>query len=102
MSELLITPVLLDKTHNTSGFDCGKPPLNNFLIKYALQNQLGGGARTYVMVRGNRVVGYYSLAPASVLPEDTPSRVIKGRVVTLFPSFSWLALLLILASMERG
>ena len=32
-------------------FDCGKPPLNDFLIKYALQNQASGGARTYAMTR---------------------------------------------------
>ncbi|MFN6202005.1 MAG: GNAT family N-acetyltransferase, partial [Acidobacteriota bacterium] len=44
-----------------------------------MQNQVSGGARTYVLVRGSRVVGYYSLAPASVLPEDAPARVIKGQ-----------------------
>ena len=68
MTELLHSPILLDKTHRTEGFSCGKRPLDGFLIKYALQNQLGGGARAYVMLRGDRVTGYYSLAPASVLP----------------------------------
>ena len=28
---------------------------------------------------GNRVIGYYSLAPASVAPEDAPARVMKGQ-----------------------
>jgi GNAT superfamily N-acetyltransferase len=79
MPESLPFPVLLDKSHHTAEFDCGKPPLNDFLIKYALQNQASGGARTYVMVRSGRVTGYYSLAPASVLPEDAPARVIKGQ-----------------------
>ena len=72
-------PVLLLKSHDLAGFDCGKAPLNDFLAKYALQNQASGGARTYVTVRGNRVIGYYSLAPASVSPEDAPSRVMKGQ-----------------------
>jgi GNAT superfamily N-acetyltransferase len=72
-------PVLLTKTHEIAGFDCGKPPLNDFLLKYALQNQAGGGARSYVLTRGNRVIGYYSLAPASIAPEDAPARVIKGQ-----------------------
>ena len=77
--ETLFSPILLTKQHDVSEFDCGKPPLNDFLIKYALQNQASGGARTYVMAHGSRVIGYYSLAPASIIPEDAPSRVTKGQ-----------------------
>jgi hypothetical protein len=44
----LNSPALLTKNHELAGFDCGKPPLNDFLLKYALQNQASGGARTYV------------------------------------------------------
>lgn len=72
-------PVLLTQEHECSGFDCGKVPLNDFLIKFALQNQAGGSARTYVLTHDRQVVGYYSLAPASVLPDDAPSRVVKGQ-----------------------
>jgi GNAT superfamily N-acetyltransferase len=72
-------PVLLSREHEVADFNCGKAPLNDFLIKYALQNQAGGGARTYVMTRGKQVIGYYSLAPASVAPEDAPARVMKGQ-----------------------
>jgi hypothetical protein len=78
-SEPLNEPVLLTKSHIITGFDCGKPPLNDFLMKYALQNQASGGARTYVLTRAERVIGYYSLAPASVSPNDAPARVIKGQ-----------------------
>lgn len=77
--EPLIAPALLTQQHLVAGFDCGKAPLNDFLTKHALQNQAGGGARTYVLARGARVVGYYSLAPASVSPEDAPERVRKGQ-----------------------
>lgn len=76
---LLAAPVLLSKSQKVAGFDCGKAPLNEFLTKYALQNQAGGGARTYVLTRGLRVIGFYSLAPASVLPDDAPGRVIQGQ-----------------------
>ncbi len=78
--DLLQPPILLTKNHAVTGFNCGKPPLDEFLAKYAMQNQASGGARTYVSLRDNRVVGYYSLAPASVLPEDAPNRVMKGQV----------------------
>jgi GNAT superfamily N-acetyltransferase len=77
--EPLSLPILLTQEHEIVGFDCGKAPLNDFLIKYALQNQASGGARTYVLTRGKRVIGYYSLAPASVIPEDAPARVMKGQ-----------------------
>jgi GNAT superfamily N-acetyltransferase len=77
--EPLSLPVLLTQEHEIVGFDCGRAPLNDFLIKYALQNQASGGARTYVLTRGKRVIGYYSLAPASVLPADAPTRVMKGQ-----------------------
>ncbi len=78
-NDTLLAPALLTKSHEIAGFDCGKAPLNDFLIKYALQSQASGGARTYVMGRGSRVIGYYSLAPASVAPENAPGRVIKGQ-----------------------
>ena len=44
-----------------------------------MQSQAGGGARTYVMARGQAVIGYYSLAPASISLEDAPPRVSKGQ-----------------------
>jgi GNAT superfamily N-acetyltransferase len=72
-------PILLSSEHELAGFDCGKAPLNDFLIKYALPNQASGGARTYVLTRGKRVIGYYSLAPASVAPDNAPARVLKGQ-----------------------
>lgn len=75
----LNAPELLSKSHVIGEFDCGKQPLNDFLQKYALQNQASGGARTYVLTRGNCVIGYYSLAPGSVAPEDAPARVMKGQ-----------------------
>lgn len=78
-SEPLNEPILLAKSHIIADFDCGKPPLNDFLIKYALQNQASGGARTYVLTRAERVIGYYSLALASVSPDDVPARVMKGQ-----------------------
>lgn len=77
--EKLSAPVLLAKTHQVAGFSCGKPPLDEFLVKYALQNQASGGARTYVLLRKDRVIGYYSLAPASVSPDCAPDRVVKGQ-----------------------
>ena len=72
-------PVLLSASHETADFDCSSLPLNTFLIKFALQAQGSGGARTYVLTRGKKAIGFYSLVPASILPEQAPTRVSKGQ-----------------------
>jgi GNAT superfamily N-acetyltransferase len=74
----LQSPVPLEKSHDVSAFDCGSSPLNDFLRQYAWQNQQNRSARTYVTLRGNHVVGYYSLAAASVEHDEATPRVAKG------------------------
>lgn len=76
--ENLNPPVLLTKDHDRNSFDCGVPALNDYLKKYALQNQKKNAARTYVATRGNRIIGYYSLAYGSVSFDDTPHSVRSG------------------------
>lgn len=71
-------PTLLEAWHGLSAFDCGVPALNNYLKKFALENQRSQSARTYVALRGECVVGYYTLAAASVRREETPARIAKG------------------------
>ena len=77
-TENLNPPVLLTKNHDRNSFDCGVPALNDYLKKYALQNQKKHAARTYVATRDNRIVGYYSLAYGSVSLEEAPQSVKSG------------------------
>jgi GNAT superfamily N-acetyltransferase len=72
-------PVPLDATHDLTAFDCGAAALNDYLRKYALVNQQGHAARTYVTTRESQVVGYYTLAAGSVRREETTTRVAKGQ-----------------------
>ena len=74
-AERLNPPVLLTKDHDRDVFECGVPALTDYLKKYALQNQKKHAARTYVATRGNRIVGYYSLAYGSVSLEEAPQSV---------------------------
>lgn len=71
-------PLLLGKNHDMEEFDCGKEPLNTFLIRHALANQANGSARTFVGLDGNRVIGFYSLAVGSILYDEAPERMAKG------------------------
>ncbi len=78
MPEALTAPELLTRLHDRAAFDCGVPALNDYLHKYALQNQKKGAARTYVCTRGQRIVGYYSLAFGSVRSEQAPHEISHG------------------------
>lgn len=70
---------LLDNTHDSGSFECGKhPSLDLWLKKYALQNQANDSARTYVVCRSKAVVGYYSISAGSVSPEEATSRASRG------------------------
>ena len=70
---------LLTRSHVVSEFDCGKhESLTDWLKRYALINQQNDSARTYVVHRARRVVGYYSLTPGSVSKQEAPARIAKG------------------------
>ena len=71
-------PVPLEKHHDVAAFDCGVSWLNDYLRNYAWQNHQNRSARTYVALTGDRVVGYYSLAAASVQRQEATPRVAKG------------------------
>jgi GNAT superfamily N-acetyltransferase len=64
--------------HDTGPFDCGQSELNQFLKRFALVNQKAGAATTYVVCRGNAVIGYYSLAVGSVEYDRAPEGITKG------------------------
>ena len=73
-------PVAFGDLHVTEPFDCGEEHLNVYLKRYAGQSEKRGGSRTYVIAdRGNRVVGYYTLAVGSVELADAPPAVKKGQ-----------------------
>jgi predicted N-acetyltransferase YhbS len=76
--ELLQAPVRLESKHERSAFDCEVAALNDFLKKYALQNQKKGAAVTYVATRGKQVVGYYTLAYGSIAFEEATENIKKG------------------------
>ena len=70
----------LSAQHDRVAFDCGKEPLNDFLAKYAGQNQKLGVSQTYVAVRpGSRTVeGYYTISSGSVQFANIAESARKG------------------------
>ena len=71
-------PQALDANHPLEGFDCGKPALNEWLIRHARQAQASGSAKTYVVIDGDHLAGYFSLTVGQIDALDAPERVRKG------------------------
>ncbi|HEY3638143.1 MAG TPA: GNAT family N-acetyltransferase [Rhizomicrobium sp.] len=69
-------PVPLSPDLILDEFDCGVPALNIWLKLRARRNEAAGASRTFVIAKSDRsVVGYYSLAAASILHEQATGRV---------------------------
>lgn len=70
----------LDKSHDKSSFDCGKPQLNEWLQRFAGQYERRDLSRTYVAVRQGelKVLGYYAISNHQVNYEALPEDQAKG------------------------
>lgn len=71
-------PIPLDRKHALAGFECGKPALDDWLIRHALQAQTAGSAKTFVSMQGTRVAGYFSLTVGQIDFLEAPDRVRQG------------------------
>jgi GNAT superfamily N-acetyltransferase len=74
----LKAPQALDAKHQLQGFDCGRPALNDWLVRHALQAQASGSAKTFVVTEFERIVGYFSLTVGQADALEVPARVAKG------------------------
>lgn len=76
------TEVPVAKEHDRATFDCGDTDLNTYLQRYARQNHESGGAKCFLAVATDaptRVLGFYTLSPASVEYARTPA-LVKRRL----------------------
>ena len=71
-------PAPLGAQHRLEGFDCGKPALNDWLLRHARQAQGSGSARTFVVADADRVAGYFSLTVGQIDTLEAPERIRKG------------------------
>jgi GNAT superfamily N-acetyltransferase len=71
-------PCPIQDGHDSTSFDCGVEVLDTYLKRYARRTQKREGARTYVALVANRVVGYYTLVFGGIEWKDAPEHVRKG------------------------
>ncbi len=57
----------LGPQHTLDDFYCGNTDLDAWLKRHALAARQMGSARTFVLIEGDRVVGYFSLTMGAVL-----------------------------------
>ena len=71
----VVQPLTAD--HDRTSFDCGEPDLDEFIRRYARQNQERGIGRTFVAVPEGerRVVAFYTLAAGSVAFAHVPDEL---------------------------
>jgi ribosomal protein S18 acetylase RimI-like enzyme len=68
---------LLNTSHNRESFDCGESTLNDFLKRFARQNDEKGLGRTFVAVAADNpaVKGYYTLSNGAVKFDNVPEKL---------------------------
>lgn len=79
----------IGKHHKRDAFDCGDEALNQFLYRHARQSHVKGGAKTYLAVseHDEKLLGYYSLSPASIAYERAPMVIKRGLARHEVPVF---------------
>ena len=75
----LSLPEVLHESHELATFSCGKPVLDRWLASRALANQQRGFTAVVVVHDNLRVVGFYGLAPATVIPSLLPRSIRTGQ-----------------------
>ena len=71
-------PEPLGAHHRLDGFDCGKPALNDWLLRHARQAQTSGSAKTFVVADDDRVEGYFALTVGQIDTLEAPERIRRG------------------------
>ena len=67
----------LAATHDRRNFSCGEVVLDDYLRRLARQHAASKISRTYVVAKGERILGYYSLAMSAIRKEQLPEQYQK-------------------------
>ena len=68
----------LQAAHDLRSFDSGNAELDGWLQRHGLAAQQMDSARTFVLLEGGRILGYFSLTMGSVRRVEAPRRLVRG------------------------
>lgn len=76
MSLKLSAPQALATAHQLNDFECGESILDEWLKRRAMNNQLSGASRTFVVVdEENQVRGFYAMAAGAIAHQSATGAV---------------------------
>jgi ribosomal protein S18 acetylase RimI-like enzyme len=68
---------LMDKQHDKANFSCGIRELDNYIKQQASQDSKRNLTKVYVIIRNNKIIGYYTLSAIAILQKSLPEDIIK-------------------------
>lgn len=80
----------ISRAYDRDAFDCGDAALNEFLRRHARKSHERGAAKTFLAINdgdGKKILGFYSVAPASVAYDRTPLLIQRGLARHEVPVF---------------
>ncbi len=80
----------ISRAYDRDVFDCGDAALNEFLRRHARKSHERGAAKTFLAINegdGKKILGFYSVAPASVAYDRTPLLIQRGLARHEVPVF---------------
>jgi GNAT superfamily N-acetyltransferase len=80
----------IGRSHDREAFDCGDVEMNAFLQRFARQGHEQNAVKTFCAVPDDapeKILGFYSLAPASVEHHAGPAAMTKGLARHAVPGF---------------
>lgn len=72
-------PEPLSEHHRLDDFTSGEATLDDWLKRRARANQFSDASRTFVIAKGQDVVGYYCLAAGAIGRDDAPKGLRRNR-----------------------
>lgn len=76
-------PVPLTASCPLDAFDSGEATLDDWLRRSALDAEARGTARTFVLVDGDELVGYYAVAAHLLVRDELPRRLSRGNSLAI-------------------
>jgi GNAT superfamily N-acetyltransferase len=68
----------LGAQHDVTSFESGNADLDSWLYRHALAAQQMDSARTFLLTKRGRILGYFSLTMGSVLRAEAPAKLVRG------------------------
>lgn len=68
---------VLEARHDRAGFACGEATLDRYFREHATQDMRRRVSNCFVAVRDDAVVGFYTIASASIPATDLPKEIAK-------------------------